>query len=77
VSIIVANYPAAVAITGDRAANLDMCLALTLLAVRILLRANTCLEKGPLFLSSYTIDPRFSLLIPTSDKGAITTYFGV
>jgi hypothetical protein len=33
------SYLATVTIAGDRAANLDLCLALTVLAVQVLLRA--------------------------------------
>jgi hypothetical protein len=39
------SYPAAIAFTGDRAANLDLCLALMLLAVRVLLRATPSVTR--------------------------------
>jgi hypothetical protein len=47
------SYLTSVTITGDRAANLDLCLALTALSSQGSFKC----DMGPLFLSSYPKDP--------------------
>jgi hypothetical protein len=52
---------AAVTITGDRAANLDLCLALTAFSSEGSFTCHTYCDTGP-FLRSYSKDPWFSLV---------------
>jgi hypothetical protein len=56
------SYLANVTITGDGAANLDLCLALTAFSSESSFTCHTYSDTGPPFLSSYPKDPRFSLL---------------
>jgi hypothetical protein len=51
------SYLATVTITGDRAANLDLCLALTAFSSEGSFTCNTYCDTGPPFLRSYTKDP--------------------
>jgi hypothetical protein len=50
-------YLATVTITGDRAANLDLCLALTAFISECSLTCPTYCDTGPPFLRSYLKDP--------------------
>jgi hypothetical protein len=56
------SYLAIVTITGDGAANLDLCLALTAFSSEGSFRYHTYCNTGPPFLRSYPKDPWFSLL---------------
>jgi hypothetical protein len=56
------SYLVAVTITGDRTANLDMCLALTAFSSESSFTCHTYCDTGPPFLRSYPKDPWFSLL---------------
>jgi hypothetical protein len=56
------SYLATVAITGDGAANLDICLALTAFSSEGSFTCNTYCYTGPPFLRSYPKDPWFYLL---------------
>jgi hypothetical protein len=57
------SYLATVIITGDRAANLDLCLALTAFSSEgSFMCCVTYCDMGPPFLRSYPKDPGFSLL---------------
>jgi hypothetical protein len=56
------SYLAAVTISSDRAANLDLCLALTAFSSDDSLTCHTYCDTGPPFLTSYSKDPWFSLL---------------
>jgi hypothetical protein len=58
------SYLATVAITGDRAANLDLWLALTVFSSEDSFTCHTYCDKEPPFLRSYPKDPWFSLLNP-------------
>jgi hypothetical protein len=49
-------------IAGDRAANLDLCLALTAFSSEGSFTCHTYCDTGPPFLRSYPKDPWFSLL---------------
>jgi hypothetical protein len=69
------SYLATATITGDRAANLDLCLALTAFSTRVLLRATPTATQDLPFLRSYPKDPWFSLLNAVLWAGAITSYF--
>jgi hypothetical protein len=51
------SYQAAVTITGDGAANLDLCLALTAFSSEGPLTCHTFSDTGPPFLRSYPKDP--------------------
>jgi hypothetical protein len=51
------SYLAAVTITGDRAANLDLCLALTAFSSEGSFTCHTYCNTGPPFLRSYPKDP--------------------
>jgi hypothetical protein len=51
------SYLAAVTITGERAANLDLCLALTAFGSDGSFTCHTYCDKGPPFLRSYPKDP--------------------
>jgi hypothetical protein len=53
---------ATVTITGDRAANLDLWLALTAFSIEASFTCHTYCDTGPPFLRSYPKDPWFSLL---------------
>jgi hypothetical protein len=53
---------ATVTITGDGAANLDLCLALTTFSSERSFTCHTHCDTGPLFLRSYPKDPWFYLL---------------
>jgi hypothetical protein len=53
---------AAVTIAGDRAANLDLCLAFTISSSEGSFTCHTYCDTGPPFLKSYPKDPCFSLL---------------
>jgi hypothetical protein len=53
---------ATITITGERAANLDLCLALTAFGSEGSFTCHTYCNMGPLFLRSYPKDLRFSLL---------------
>jgi hypothetical protein len=69
------SYLATVTITGHRAANLDLCLALTAFSSVGSFMCHTYCDTGPPFLRSYPKD-----LILTSEcralgEGAITTHF--
>jgi hypothetical protein len=55
------SYLAAVTITGDRAANLDLCLALTAFSREDSFMCHTYCDTGPPFIRSYLKDPWFSL----------------
>jgi hypothetical protein len=50
------SYPAAVTITGGRAANLYLCLALTALSNEGSFTCHTYCDTGPSFLRSYPKD---------------------
>jgi hypothetical protein len=70
------SYLASVTITGDRTANLDLCLALTVFSIEGSFTCHTYCDTGPLFLRSYPKDPWFSLLDTVLlAKKQITTYF--
>jgi hypothetical protein len=56
------SYLATVTIAGDRAANLDICLALTAFSSEGSFTCHTYCDMGPLFLRSYPKDPWFYLL---------------
>jgi hypothetical protein len=56
------NYLATVTITGDGAANLDLCLALTAFSSEGSFTCHTYCNMGPPFLRSYPKDPWFYLL---------------
>jgi hypothetical protein len=56
------SYLATVTITGDRAANVDLCLALTAFSSEGSFTCHTYCDTGPPFLRSYPKDPWFSLL---------------
>jgi hypothetical protein len=56
------SYLATVIITGDKAANLDLCLALTAYSSEGSFSCHTYCDTGPPFLRSYQKDPWFSLL---------------
>jgi hypothetical protein len=56
------SYLATVAITGDRAANLDLCLALTAFSSEGSFTCHTYCDTGPPFLRSYPKDTWFYLL---------------
>jgi hypothetical protein len=56
------SYLATVTIAGDRAANLDLCLALTAFSSEGSFMCNTYCDKGTSFLRSYPKDPWFYLL---------------
>jgi hypothetical protein len=56
------SYLATVTFTGDRAANLDLCLALTAFSSEGTFTCHTYCDKGPSFLRSYPKDPWFYLL---------------
>jgi hypothetical protein len=56
------SYLAIVTITGDRAANIDLCLALTAFSSKDSFTCHTYCVTIPLFLRSYPKDPWFSLL---------------
>jgi hypothetical protein len=56
------SYLATVTITGDRAANFDLCLALTTFRREGSFTCHTYCDTGPPFLRSYPKDPWFSLL---------------
>jgi hypothetical protein len=56
------SYLATVTITGDGAANLDLCLALTAFSSEGSFTCHTYCDTGPPFLRSYPKDPWFSLL---------------
>jgi hypothetical protein len=58
------SYLEAVTITGDRAANLDQCLALVTFSSEGSFTLHTYCDTGPPFLRSYLKDPWFSLLNP-------------
>jgi hypothetical protein len=47
------SYPAAVTITGDRAAKLDLCLALVAFSSEGSFTCHTCCDMGPMFLRSF------------------------
>jgi hypothetical protein len=51
------SYLATVTIAGDRAANLDLCLALTAFSSESSFTCHTYFDMGPLFLRSYPKDP--------------------
>jgi hypothetical protein len=51
------GFLATVTITNDRAANLDLCLALTAFSSEGSFMQHTNCDKGPLFLRSYPKDP--------------------
>jgi hypothetical protein len=51
------SYLATVTIVGDRAANLDLCLALTALSSEGSFTSHTYCDTGPPFLKSYPKDP--------------------
>jgi hypothetical protein len=53
------SYLATVTITGDGAANLDLCLALTAFRSEGSFTCNTYCDTGPPFLRSYPKDPWF------------------
>jgi hypothetical protein len=56
------SYLATVTIAGDRAANLDLCLALTAFSSESSFTCHTYCDTGPPFLRSYPKDPWFYLL---------------
>jgi hypothetical protein len=56
------SYLATVTIIGDRATNLDLCLALTAFSSERSFTCHTYCDMGPPFLRSYPKDPWFSLL---------------
>jgi hypothetical protein len=56
------SYLATVTITGNRAANLDLCLALAAFSSEGSIKCHTYCDMGPPFLRSYPKDPWFSLL---------------
>jgi hypothetical protein len=56
------SYLATVTITGDRAANLDLCLAHTAFSSEGSFTCHTYCDTGPPFLMSHPKDPWFSLL---------------
>jgi hypothetical protein len=56
------SYLATVTIAGDRAANLDQCLALTAFSSEGSFTCHTHCDTGPSFLRSYPKEPWFSLL---------------
>jgi hypothetical protein len=56
------RYLATVTITGDRAANLDLCLALTAFSSEGSFTNHNYCDTGPPFLRSYPKGPWFSLL---------------
>jgi hypothetical protein len=56
------SYLATVTITGDGAANLDLCLALTTFSSKGSFTCHTYCDTGPLFLRSYPKDLWFYLL---------------
>ena len=56
------SYLATFTITGDRAANLDLCLALTAFSSEGYFTCHTYCDTGPPFLRSYPKDPWFYLL---------------
>jgi hypothetical protein len=56
------SYLATVTITGDGAANLDQCLALTAFSSEDSFTCHTYCDTGPPFIRSYPKDPWFSLL---------------
>jgi hypothetical protein len=56
------SYLATVTITGDRAANLDLCLALVAFSCEGSFICHTYCDTRPPFLRSYPKDPWFSLL---------------
>jgi hypothetical protein len=56
------SYLATVTSTSDRAANLDLCLALTAFSSEGSFTCYTYCDTGPPFLRSYPKDPWFSLL---------------
>jgi hypothetical protein len=56
------SYLATVTIAGDRAANLDLCLALTAFSSEGSFTCHTYCDTGPPFLRSYPKDPWFYLL---------------
>jgi hypothetical protein len=51
------SYLATVTIAGDRAANLDLCLALTAFSSEGSFTCHTYCDTGPPFLRSYLKDP--------------------
>jgi hypothetical protein len=51
------SYLATVTITGDRAANLELCLALTTISSEGFFTCHTYCDTGPPFLRSYPKDP--------------------
>jgi hypothetical protein len=72
------SYLGTVTITSDRAANLDLCLDLRLLAVRVLLRATPILSTATRDLRYNVISERPVILTfecCALGEGAITTYF--
>jgi hypothetical protein len=56
------SYLATFTITCDRAANLDLCLALTAFSSEGSFKCRTYCDTGPPFLRSYSKDPWFALL---------------
>jgi hypothetical protein len=56
------SYLVTVTITSDRAANLDLCLALTAYSSEGSFTCHTYCDTGPPFLRSYSKDPWFYLL---------------
>jgi hypothetical protein len=56
------NYLAIVTITDDRAANLDLCFALTAFSSEDSFTCHTYCDTGPPFLRKYPKDPWFSIL---------------
>jgi hypothetical protein len=56
------SYLAVVTISGDRAANLDLCLAFTAFSSEGFLTCHTYCDTGTSYLRSYPKDPWFSLL---------------
>jgi hypothetical protein len=56
------SYLAVAIITGDKAANLDLCLALTAFSSESSFMCHTCCDTGPPFLMAYPKDPWLSLM---------------
>jgi hypothetical protein len=70
------SYLATVTIAGDRAANLNLCLALTAFSSEGSFTCHTYCDTGPPFLRSY---PKRPVILPSEccalGEGVITTYF--